>query len=329
MSVKILSFNVLAEQFIDYSDLSADYPGIPANVLKFNKRIPKIIAYLERSKADVILLQEITPLTSKVFKAKFKAEYWIMPLALHHTDEAQEKGNAYGNLTMIKKPARFVDKSAVAVKAVEAATNAVLKDVIATVTKATIEKHSEPKTEGKVGGKGATKRKKKVTKGGADSVVEFTKPSQRVYRVPLLGTAFSITEMTAGKQRVSVINIHLDSDEKTEKKRREEIKLLMEFITPLLKISTVILTGDFNTNNAATHKKFSNLTPVVKKETGTYLNHKPMIDWIYVANAKIIEGYVDRPAKADATAPFKQVGSDHWPVVGIVELPQTDFPVKE
>lgn len=328
MSVKILSFNVLAEQFIDYSDLSADYPGIPAAVLKFNKRIPKIISYLEKSKADVILLQEITPLTSKVFKTKFKAEYWIMPLALHLTDEAQEKGNAYGNLTMIRKPARFIDNSAVAAKAVETATNAVLKNVIATVTKATIDKHSDPKTE-KIGAKDKSKRKKKSVKGGAESLVEFSKPSQRVYRVPLLGTAFSITEMYAGKQHVSVINIHLDSDEKTEKKRREEIKLLMEFITPLLKISTVILTGDFNTNNAATHKKFSNLTPVVKKETGTYLNHKPMIDWIYVANAKIIEGYVDRPVKADATAPFKQVGSDHWPVVGKIELRKSDFPVKE
>lgn len=102
MQLKVVSFNILAEQFIDYKDLSADYPGVPAKVLKEAQRLPKIFAFLIKSSPDIALLQEVNPKVLLLIKAKFAKYYKIFPLALHHTEEAKMKGNAYGNLIMVK-----------------------------------------------------------------------------------------------------------------------------------------------------------------------------------------------------------------------------------
>lgn len=381
MSIKIVSFNVLAEAFIDYNDLSMYYPGIPAKIMKFDKRMPKIISYIVKAKADIILLQEITPITAKMLRNIFSPNYYVMPIALHETDEALQKGNAYGNLTMIRKPFKpplspmqTKDKVKQFVSYDKQSTNS-RSNPSNSNSRNTRNNSRNQSTTPQPNKRSNLRVKVKFTKpstptytvsynintsqlnasstntasptnisGGYDAAntsypdinfgdiiaiggayqftpqLIFTKPSQRVYRVPVLGTAFSITEFYHKKTQIAVINIHLDSDEETEKKRREEIKLLMEFIKPLLKTSVVILTGDFNTANAATHKSFSVMKSVVKKHKGTYLAEKHMIDWIYVANAKILDGYVDKPPRADIQTPLKKFGSDHYPVVGVIEL---------
>jgi len=100
--LKIISFNILGEPFIDYSDLSVDYPNVSAKTLKLKTRLPKILAYLDKSKADIMMLQEVTPATHKIIKAHL-VDYRVFPLSKHQTEEAQTKGNAYGNTTVIRK----------------------------------------------------------------------------------------------------------------------------------------------------------------------------------------------------------------------------------
>jgi len=250
--LKVLSFNILAEQFIDYSDLSADYPGIPIRELKEDNRLPKIFNFLKQADADVMLLQEVNNKVYKLLRDSFEKKYTIYALARHKTQEALQKGNTYGNLIMVR-----------------------------------------------------------------DGI--FAKGKQTVYNVPILGTAFAILETSVEKSKVLIVNIHLDSDP-GESKRRREIKVLMELLKPKLSTHTIILSGDFNTSNANTHKKFNKLRSVVSTAKGTYLADDPMIDWIYVSNAIILSGNVLKPARASPVTPLKKYGSDHYPVIGNIAI---------
>ncbi len=101
--IKILSFNILAEQFIDYNDLSADYYGISSTVLREKNRLPKMMAFLKAVNADILLLQEVNFKVLKKIKNTLSNSYTIYPLALHKTTEALMPGNSYGNLIIVKK----------------------------------------------------------------------------------------------------------------------------------------------------------------------------------------------------------------------------------
>lgn len=243
----VLSFNILAEQFIDYSDLSADYPGIKINDLKEENRLPKTITFLKKINADIMMLQEINAKTLKLIREEFDT-YVIYPLARHQTEEAKQKGNMYGNLIMIKK--------------------------------------------------------------GIAS-----KGSYQTYTVPVLGSAFAILNTKINDKNVLLVNIHLDADP-TETKRKLEIEVLLALLKPHLNTHSILISGDFNTSNANTHKKFKDFTSVIDKHKGTYLNDDPMIDWIYVRNITINSGKIFKPAKASASTPLKKYGSDHYPVMG-------------
>jgi len=100
--IKVLSFNTLDEQFIDYSNLSADYSGISESDLKEHVRLPKIFKYLKESNADVFLLQEINLKVYKGLRDKF-ANYKAYPLARHQTKKPYQKEKVWGNLIMVKK----------------------------------------------------------------------------------------------------------------------------------------------------------------------------------------------------------------------------------
>lgn len=249
--LKILSFNILSEQFIDYGNPEEYYKNVPVEVLKEKNRLPKIFAIVKKIDADVMLFQEVDYKVLRMLKANFHKNYIFMPLAKHKTPEAKE--NLYGNLTVLRKKL-------------------------------------------------------------------FKVIMHNVYHVPGLGSAFGFTEVTLNGKLMLIVNIHLDADEETEKNRIIEAKTLMLLIKPLLKTHTVVITGDFNTNSDKTHKKFSDLTSVVSKkdETGTYLNDAPMIDWIYVKNAKILSGKVLKPEKTNAATPLKKFGSDHYPIEAVI-----------
>lgn len=98
--MKVLSFNILADQYIDYYDLQRDYPTINESDLKLEKRMPKILSYVKKIDADIVFLQEITPQTKKMFAKNFP-DYKLTPLAKHKYSE----GGSYnsGNMTMLKK----------------------------------------------------------------------------------------------------------------------------------------------------------------------------------------------------------------------------------
>ncbi len=250
--LKVLSFNILAEQFIDYKDLSVDYPGIPPEVLNETNRLPKMFAFLAASSPDIMLLQEVNFRVLKQIKANLEKKYVIYSLAMHKTDEAIQKGNAYGNLILIKK--------------------------------------------------------------GIASI-----GSQKVYRVDKLGTAFAFLDVTISGNKTLIVNIHLDSDVE-ETKRRVEIKHLLTLLKPYMQDYSVIISGDFNTSNVTTHKRFAKFKPAVVDHQGTYLNDDPMIDWIYLRNVILLGGKVLKPKRANSATPLKKYGSDHYPVIAEIAL---------
>ena len=100
---KILSFNILAEQFIDYSNPSEYYPEIPVEDLKEENRLPKIFAFLQKNDPDIMLLQEVNPKTFKMIKVNLKHSHIVLPLAKHLTKESLAPGNMYGNVIAVRK----------------------------------------------------------------------------------------------------------------------------------------------------------------------------------------------------------------------------------
>ncbi len=251
--LKILSFNILAEQFIDYDDLSIDYPGISPAILNETNRLPKMFAFLKSTNADIILLQEVNFRVLKLIKAEMSKTYLIYPLAIHRSEfEPTGKGEAYGNLTLIRHGITSVGK-------------------------------------------------------------------QIVHRVRTTGTAFSFVEVNISGNKTLIVNIHLDADP-GETKRRAEITVLMKLLESYILEHSIIISGDFNTSNAATHKKFAKFKPAIREHKGTYLNDEPMIDWIYVINVILYGGKVLKPIRATPSTPLKKYGSDHYPILADIAL---------
>lgn len=102
--MKILSWNILEDSAIDFKDTQRDYPTIHTNQLKANTRIKKIIQILEYSRADVILLQEVSLPWTRKLKSKL-VEYRSLGLCKHNQSiwPKDYKIKAYGNLTLIRK----------------------------------------------------------------------------------------------------------------------------------------------------------------------------------------------------------------------------------
>lgn len=251
--LKILSFNILAEQFIDYKDLSVDYPGIPEEVLKEENRVPKMLEFIKATKSDIMLLQEVNFRILKVLKKELSKNYVIYPLAIHRSETIPTlKGEAYGNLILIRN-------------------------------------------------------------GIASTGV------QKVYRATNTGNAFAFLEVNISGNKTLIVNIHLDCDY-AEHARKAEVKDLNTLLKPYLMDYSIILSGDFNTADAATHKNFAKFKPAVAEHKGTYLDEIHMIDWIYVRNVILFNGKVLKPKKANPATPLKKYGSDHYPVIAELAL---------
>lgn len=98
--LKILSWNILAENCIDFINPAEYYPDIPVNFLKMSFRYPIIVQRIKEYNADIVMLQEMTPDIRIKLINDFKHIYTISPFARHKTGE--KKPEWYGNLTMIR-----------------------------------------------------------------------------------------------------------------------------------------------------------------------------------------------------------------------------------
>lgn len=100
MRIKVISFNVLADEFINFPDPSDYYAGVDPADLKSAARLPKIFRKIKELSPDVAMLQEMTKKISKEFIAAFK-EYQFFPIAWHQTEEAKQY--PYGNQIMVRR----------------------------------------------------------------------------------------------------------------------------------------------------------------------------------------------------------------------------------
>lgn len=99
--LKILSWNILAENCIDFINPAEYYPDIPVASLKMSFRYPIIVQRIKEYNADIVMLQEMTPDIREKLIKDFKHVYDISPFARHKTGE--KKPEWYGNLTMIRR----------------------------------------------------------------------------------------------------------------------------------------------------------------------------------------------------------------------------------
>lgn len=99
--MKVVTWNILADQYIDYANTQRDYPTVPAQDLRLSKRLPVILRELERIQADLVLLQEVTPAVHEKLLKRFGRTYEIGPLATHRAKE--EHGTSSGNVNLLKR----------------------------------------------------------------------------------------------------------------------------------------------------------------------------------------------------------------------------------
>ena len=93
--MKITSFNILADTFIDFDNPQKYYPNIDKKLLQMRNRFDKLIKYIH---GDIILLQEVTPWIRRRLYITFNEKYNILKLSEH-----KSKTESSGNLTLIKK----------------------------------------------------------------------------------------------------------------------------------------------------------------------------------------------------------------------------------
>jgi endonuclease/exonuclease/phosphatase family metal-dependent hydrolase len=94
--MKVLTWNILADQYIDYNDLQRDYPTIDATSLRSSKRVPIILSHLVQQDADIMFLQEVTPETAQRIQQHWNNTHQGT-LTLHRYKNADS-----GNLTLFR-----------------------------------------------------------------------------------------------------------------------------------------------------------------------------------------------------------------------------------
>ena len=99
--MRVVTWNILADQYIDFDELQRDYPTISAKSLSLDVRLPKILHWIQKSKADIILLQEVTPETRKALVHTFDKNYWVGPISTHRSPEPN--GTSSGTLTLVSR----------------------------------------------------------------------------------------------------------------------------------------------------------------------------------------------------------------------------------
>src|SRR3989344_6107649 len=96
--MKILSFNILSEDYINIQD----YPHINPKFLSTSYRLPIIKKLLFTINPDIICLQEVHEKVYTHLKKKF-SDYYVSPLAKLNLKADDINKNKSGNIILIKK----------------------------------------------------------------------------------------------------------------------------------------------------------------------------------------------------------------------------------
>ena len=91
----IMSFNILADVFIDFKNPEEYYPTIKKEMLKMKHRFNTLIKYIH---GDIIMLQEVTPYIRNKIISIFGDKYIVLPLSVHISST-----ETTGNLTLLKR----------------------------------------------------------------------------------------------------------------------------------------------------------------------------------------------------------------------------------
>lgn len=248
--MKVVTWNILADQYIDFENLQVDYPTISAKSLSLDVRLPKILRWIRKSKGDIILLQEVTPPVRKALIEAFDERYWVGPLATHRGHEPN--GTSSGTLSLVSRQI-FPE---------------------------------EPKYETK-----------------------FFAGSQ---------SATGITYLP----NLVLINVHFDW--LVAERRKREARGVLRFVRTVH--GPIIIGGDFNTGDDSLHRKFHAFVSGVRKHGSTFLCENPMIDYIYVRDAKVTsQGSIRNDPVKNRSKCFQNTldkyGSDHYIVSTDISWP--------
>jgi endonuclease/exonuclease/phosphatase family metal-dependent hydrolase len=245
MSLKILSFNILADMHIDFGNIkSSEYSGLSPAKLRMRNRYRTILNHLRNIDPDIALLQEVTTAIRARLVKDFK-DYKVTKISMH-------KDYKSGNVFMVRKSIMVV----------------------------------------------------------VDGLLYHVK-----------GGAYGILHIKYENSDIMIVNVHLN--DVNGNTRNSEISYLLNSI--IREHEKVIIGGDFNTDSTFSHDKLrrQGFLSVVDtdKEKGTYLCESPMIDYIYVRGMKVSKGYIfkGRCEEICDKECLVDIGSDHYPVVGILE----------
>jgi endonuclease/exonuclease/phosphatase (EEP) superfamily protein YafD len=80
--MKVITFNILSNQYIYEADCVKEYKGIPKKYMDRDYRFIQTLKFLKKSKADIMLLQEVDDDIAKKLEEKLPL-YKVMPLVLY------------------------------------------------------------------------------------------------------------------------------------------------------------------------------------------------------------------------------------------------------
>lgn len=100
--ISVMTFNILAENCVDFINPSEYYPHINPKDLKMKNRLPGIVKKIREHNCDIVLLQELTyDVRDKL--VKMLPEYLCTKLAINNLHEP--KHLHWANMTLLKKGA--------------------------------------------------------------------------------------------------------------------------------------------------------------------------------------------------------------------------------
>lgn len=98
--ISIMTFNILAENCVDFVNPAEYYPHITPKNLRINHRLPGIIKKIRQHNCDIVLLQELTYEVREKL-VKLLPEYLCTKLAVNNLHEP--KRLHWANMTLLKR----------------------------------------------------------------------------------------------------------------------------------------------------------------------------------------------------------------------------------
>jgi endonuclease/exonuclease/phosphatase family metal-dependent hydrolase len=98
--IKIMTFNILAENCVDFKNPAEYYPYIEPRKLRIKNRLPGIIDKIKKEDCDIVLLQEVTYSVREILVEKLP-NYLCSRLAVNNPHEP--KNMHWCNATLLKR----------------------------------------------------------------------------------------------------------------------------------------------------------------------------------------------------------------------------------